>query len=125
MKITDVETILIKNIQPYRGGRYWLFVQLITDEGIIGLGERPSGNATNLDAQISLIKNLCQQFAIGTSPFDIESLWQRIFASRHDYRQHGRSPLRPHRTPHVLRSRRRGRRSATRHMLAEFSDSGI
>ena len=89
MKITDVETIVIKNIQPYRGGRYWLFVQLITDEGIIGLGERPSGNATNLDAQISLIKNLCQQFAIGTSPFDIESLWQRIFASRHDYRHPG------------------------------------
>jgi len=89
MKITDVETIVIKNIQPYRGGRYWLFVQLITDEGIIGLGERPSGNATNLDSQISLIKNLCQQFAIGTSPFDIESLWQRIFASRHDYRHPG------------------------------------
>ena len=89
MKITDVETIVIQNIQPYRGGRYWLFVQLITDEGIVGLGERPSGNATNLDAQISLIKNLCQQFAIGTSPFDIESLWQRIFASRHDYRHPG------------------------------------
>ena len=31
MKITDVETIVIQNIQPYRGGRYWLFVQLITD----------------------------------------------------------------------------------------------
>jgi 2-dehydro-3-deoxyphosphogalactonate aldolase len=89
MRIVDVETILINNITPYRGGRYWLFVQLITDEGIVGLGERPTGHATNLDSQISLIKDLCQQFAIGTSPFDVEELWQRIFASRHDYRHPG------------------------------------
>ena len=89
MKIVDVETILINNITPYRGGRYWLLVQLITDEGIVGLGERPTGHATNLDSQISLIKDLCQQFAIGTSPFDVEELWQKIFAYRHDYRHPG------------------------------------
>ncbi|MBM3239201.1 mandelate racemase/muconate lactonizing enzyme family protein [Candidatus Poribacteria bacterium] len=89
MKIVDVETILINNITPYRGGKYWLLVQLFTDEGIVGIGERPTGHAINLDSQISLIKDLCQQFAIGTSPFDIEELWQRIFASRHDYRHPG------------------------------------
>lgn len=89
MKIVDVETILINNITPYIGGRYWLLVRLITDEGIVGLGERPTGHATNLDSQISLIKDMCQQFAIGTSPFDVEELWQRIFASRHDYRHPG------------------------------------
>ena len=89
MKIVDVKTILIRNIQPYRGGSYWLFVQLITDEGIIGLGERPSGNATNLEPQISLIKDLSEQFVIGTNPFDVEKLWQRVFASRHDYRHPG------------------------------------
>jgi galactonate dehydratase len=89
MKIIDHEIILINNIEPYRGGRYWLFLQLITDEGIIGLGERPSGNAMKLEAQISLLGDLCQQFVIGANPFDIESLWQRIFASRHDYRHPG------------------------------------
>ena len=55
MKIVDLETILVNNVEPYLGGRYWLFVRLTTDEGIVGLGERPSGNATNLDAQISLL----------------------------------------------------------------------
>ena len=89
MKIIDVETILINNIEPYRGGRYWLFIKLITDEGIVGLGERPTGHASNLDSQINLIKDLCQQFVIGTSPFDIEKMWQTIFASRHDYRHLG------------------------------------
>ena len=89
MRIIDVETILINNIEPYRGGRYWLFIKLITDEGIVGLGERPTGHASNLDSQINLIKDLCQQFVIGTSPFDIEKMWQTIFASRHDYRHPG------------------------------------
>jgi len=89
MKIVKIDTILIENILPHRGGRYWLFARLFTDEGIIGLGERPTGHATNLDSQISLIKDLVEQFVIGSSPFDVESIWQRIFASRHDYRHPG------------------------------------
>ncbi|MFN8491756.1 MAG: mandelate racemase/muconate lactonizing enzyme family protein [Caldilineaceae bacterium] len=89
MKIVDHEIILLNNIEPYRGGRYWLFLQLITDEGVIGLGERPSGNTARLEGQISLLRDLCQEFVIGANPFDIEALWQRIFASRHDYRHPG------------------------------------
>ncbi|MCY4117533.1 MAG: hypothetical protein OXF55_11645 [Caldilineaceae bacterium] len=89
MKIKEVETIIVNNVPPYRGGSLWLFVKLITDEGITGLGERPSGNARNLDAQVRLIKDLGEQFVIGASPFEIEKLWQTIFASRHDYRHPG------------------------------------
>ena len=89
MKVTGVETFVISNIEPYRGGRYWLFLKLTTDEGITGLGERPTGHALNLDSQISLIKDLCEQFVIGNSPFEIERMWQAIFASRHDYRHPG------------------------------------
>ena len=89
MKIVEVQTIIVNNIPPFHGGRLWLFVQLLTDEGIIGLGERPSGNATNLEAQVRLIKDLGEQFVVGTSPFDVELLWQTIFASRHDYRHPG------------------------------------
>ena len=44
---------------------------------------------TNPTAQISLIKDLGQQFVIGADPFEVEKLWQRIFASRHDYRHPG------------------------------------
>ena len=89
MKVTGVETIVIANVEPYRGGRYWLFVQLNTDEGITGLGERPTGHARNLTSQISLIEDLCEQFVIGNSPFEIERMWQTIYASRHDYRHPG------------------------------------
>lgn len=86
MKITGFETILIKNVEPYRGGRYWLFLRLLTDQGIVGLGERPSGNATDMKAQIALLEDLCRQFAVGSNPFEVEKLWQRVYASRHDYR---------------------------------------
>ena len=89
MKVTGVETVVISNIKPHRGGRYWLFLQLATDEGIVGLGERPTGHALNLNSQISLIKDLCEQFVIGNSPFEIERMWQTIYASRHDYRHPG------------------------------------
>ena len=89
MKVVDVKTILVRNIQPPRGGSHWLFVQLVTDEGIVGLGERPTGHASDLSSQISLIKDLCRQYVIGSSPFDVESIWQRIFAARHDYRHPG------------------------------------
>ena len=89
MEVVEVKTIVLNNIRPYRGGSMWLFVQLVTDEGIVGLGERPSGNATNLDAQVRLIKDLGEQFVVGRNPFEVEKLWQTIFASRHDYRHPG------------------------------------
>ncbi len=89
MKVTAVETVLVRNIEPYIGGRYWLFIKLHTDEGITGLGERPTMHAVNLQPQISMIEDLCEQFVIGSDPFQIERIWQTIYASRHDWRHPG------------------------------------
>ena len=89
MKVTHVEPLLLDNIEPYRGGRKWLFLRLFTDAGIVGLGERPTGHLTNLKSQIALLHDLCERFVVGESPFDIENLWQRMYASNHDYRHPG------------------------------------
>ena len=86
MKVTGIETIIIDNIPPYRGGQQWLFIKLLTDEGLIGLGERPTGHAADLRAQIQLLETMCEEFVVGQSPFDVEKLWQRIYGTRHDYR---------------------------------------
>ena len=86
MKVTGIETIVIDNIPPYRGGQQWLFIKLLTDEGLIGLGERPTGHAADLRAQIQLLETMCEEFVVGQSPFDVEKLWQRIYGTRHDYR---------------------------------------
>ncbi len=86
MKIVELKTIVIENIKPYRGGTKWLFIQLVTDQGIVGLGERPTAHATNLAPQITLFHELAEAFLIGENPFNIEKLWQKIYASRHDFR---------------------------------------
>ena len=41
MQVARVETLLLDNIEPYRGGRKWLFLRLFTDAGIVGLGNVP------------------------------------------------------------------------------------
>lgn len=86
MKVTGIETLLLDNVPNYRGGRKFLFIKLLTDEGIVGLGERVTGGITDLAAQIALLKHLAEQFVIGQNPFNIERIWQRMFATPHDYR---------------------------------------
>ena len=44
MKVTNVTTKVIENMPPYRAGGYLLFLEIETDEGITGLGERITGN---------------------------------------------------------------------------------
>jgi 2-dehydro-3-deoxyphosphogalactonate aldolase len=89
MKITNVRTFLVANIPPYRGGRCWLFVKLLTDEGIEGIGEWSTAHLGREASQISLIEALAEQFVIGASPFDIELIWQRMYAEHTDYRHPG------------------------------------
>lgn len=89
LKITGYKIIVVNNIPPYVGMPQWLFVQLLTNEGISGLGERPTGWVTNLKPQIELIHDFCERFAVGQSPFDIEKIWQDAYTSAHDYRHPG------------------------------------
>ena len=87
MEIVGLETSLVGNVPPYRGGPCWIFVKLLTDEGVEGIGEWTAGaQAGREDSQIRLIENLGKRFVIGSDPFKIESLWQRIYAHDHDYR---------------------------------------
>ena len=39
MKIKDIKTFVVGNPPPSFGGRYFVFIKLITDNGIEGLGE--------------------------------------------------------------------------------------
>ncbi len=89
MKATSAETIVVENIPPYRGGRYWLFLKIYTDEGVVGLGEKPTGHASDLRSQIHLLNTLCDEFVIGKDPMQIEQMWQQAYGSRHDFRHPG------------------------------------
>jgi 2-dehydro-3-deoxyphosphogalactonate aldolase len=107
MKITDVRTMVVENEpmqgfaptsserapgQPrYVGGKHLLFLEIVTDEGIIGLGERVTGNGIgnsveDMKSQIALIHEIGRQYLIGENPFNVELIWQRVFGDRHDFR---------------------------------------
>ncbi|HEX5416291.1 MAG TPA: mandelate racemase/muconate lactonizing enzyme family protein [Chloroflexota bacterium] len=89
MKVTGIETLVLDNVPKGPGGRKWLFLKLMTDEGIVGLGERVSGGATDLAPQVALLHHLAEQFVVGQNPFHVERIWQRMFAASHDYRHPG------------------------------------
>ena len=68
-----------------------MFLELMTDEGIIGLGERITGNTysnrlSDLKSQISLIEEMAHLYVIGENPFNIEKIWDRMYGARHDFR---------------------------------------
>lgn len=86
LKVTGCKTILINNVPPYIGAKQWLFVQLETSAGLVGLGERPTGWMSDLTSQVNLIHDLVERFVVGQSPFDIEKIWQTAYSIPHDYR---------------------------------------
>ena len=86
IKITGYKVRVINNIDPPVGARHWIFLQLFTDAGIVGLGERVSGQTGGLQSQVNLIGEMCEQAVVGSSPFDVEAIWHKIYTQPHDYR---------------------------------------
>ena len=39
MKLKKIKTFVVGNPPPHFGGRYWIFIKLITDKGLVGYGE--------------------------------------------------------------------------------------
>jgi len=91
LKVVELKTMVVENEEPYIGGKWLLFLELITDEGISGLGERITGGSYShdlgaLQSQVKLIEELVGQYVIGEDPTRIERIWDRMYASRHDFR---------------------------------------
>ena len=91
MKVTGLKTMVVEAEKPYIGGKYFLFLELETDEGITGIGERIAGSSysdhlKDIKSQISLIEEFVGQFVLGKNPLNIELIWDTMYGSRHDLR---------------------------------------
>ena len=91
MKVTDLKTIVVEAEKPYIGGKYFLFLELLTDEGIVGIGERIAGSSysnrlSDLKSQVNLIEEFVGQFVIGQNPLNIELIWDKMYGTHHDLR---------------------------------------
>jgi len=83
MKIVDVKVYVVEVPPPHHGGVNWIFLKLITDNGIEGIGEA-YGIPFDPHAIVSLIQTTAERFLIDADPFKIESLWRRIYGSGFD-----------------------------------------
>jgi galactonate dehydratase len=81
MKIADMKIFLVDPHGP--GGSNWIFVKLITDDGIEGIGEAYDV-PFNPQVVVQLIQTVGERFVIDADPFKIEQLWRRIYASGYD-----------------------------------------
>jgi 2-dehydro-3-deoxyphosphogalactonate aldolase len=80
MQIKDVETFVVGIPPPYKGGRYWAFVKLVADDGVVGYGEAYDV-PFHADAVVRLIEDMADRIVIGFNPFKIEKFWRRLYSS--------------------------------------------
>lgn len=85
MKITDVKTFVVGNPPPHNGGRYWIFVKLVSDSGIVGYGEVYNAT-TGPHVMAMMVEDVCQRHVIGSDPFKIEKLWRNVYGSGYTLR---------------------------------------
>ena len=80
MKVTDVKTFVVGNPPPHFGGRYFIFVKLTTDSGVVGYGEVYS---VPFDPHVvaRMVEDVCARYVIGNDPFRIERLWRRAYSA--------------------------------------------
>ena len=80
MRVAGVETFVVGNPPPRHGGRYFLFVQLTTDDGIVGVGEAYVATVgPHLVAD--MLVDVADRHLVGRSPFDVEAFWRRAYGS--------------------------------------------
>ncbi len=85
MKIADVKTFVVGNPPPHFGGRYFVFLKLVTDNGIEGVGEVYAATfGPHVVAR--MIEDVCARHVIGSDPFRIERLWRNVYGSGYTLR---------------------------------------
>ena len=80
MKLVDCKTFVVGNPPPHFGGQYFVFVKLVTDNGIEGIGEVYS---VPFHPQVvaHMIEDVFARQVEGTDPFKIERLWRIVYSS--------------------------------------------
>jgi len=60
-------------------GRYPILVQLLTDQGVTGVGDAAVAYGIGAASTAAMIKELVQQFVVGKDPFGIEAMWSDMY----------------------------------------------
>ncbi len=85
MKIINIKVFVVGNPPPYFGGRYWVFIKLITDKDIVGYGEIYSV-PFHPNVVSKMIEDVFDRYVKNKDPFKIEKLWRTIYSSGYTQR---------------------------------------
>ena len=78
MKITGLETFVVGNPPPHFGGRYFIFVKLVTDDGIEGIGEVYTATF-GPHTVTRMVEDVFARHVDGADPHQIERLWRNVY----------------------------------------------
>jgi galactonate dehydratase len=74
MKVVEARIYLVEI-----GGRRPVVVQVLTDEGISGVGEAAIAYGAGATAAAGMVKDLAEGFLLGKDPFRIEAIWSEMY----------------------------------------------
>lgn len=80
MIVKEFKTWVVGNPPPRAGGRYFIFVKLVTDSGVIGYGEC---YAATFDPHLTakMIEDVAERYLVGQDPHDVERLFRLCYSS--------------------------------------------
>ena len=80
MKLADLDIIVTSPPAPGWGGRYWIFVKVTTDTGIVGWGECYAATVGPV-AMRAVITDVFERHMQGENPENIEKMFRRVYSS--------------------------------------------
>jgi galactonate dehydratase len=80
MKLSDIKTFVVGNPPPHYGGRYFVFVKLITDGHVEGVGE---AYCVPFEPHLvaKMIVDVFDRYLRDEDPHDIEKMWRRVYSA--------------------------------------------
>jgi 2-dehydro-3-deoxyphosphogalactonate aldolase len=80
MKLSDIKTFVVGNPPPHNGSRYFVFVKLITDGHVEGVGE---AYCVPFDPHLvaRMLTDVFERYLKNQDPHDIESMWRRVYSA--------------------------------------------
>ncbi len=85
MKIAGIETFVVGNPPPHFGGRFFVFVKLVTDDNIVGYGEVYAASFSP-HVVAAMVEDIATRHVIGENPFNIETMWRRMYGGGYSMR---------------------------------------
>ena len=80
MMLKDIKTFVVGNPPPHYGGRYFVFVKLITDQNVAGIGE---AYCVPFHPQLvaRMLEDVFERYLRGQDPHNIETMRRRVYSS--------------------------------------------